>query len=86
MKLQIVCVRDRVADVYGQPAFVVSLGSAIRGFGDECRRPHSVERPNAFNQHPDDFELFHVGSFDDETCVFETHIPKAIALGSDYKS
>lgn len=86
MKLYIVVMRDSVADVFGMPNFVASLGSAVRSFGDECQRPHSVERPNPLNQHPADFELFHVGSYDDATCTFEIHEPRSLALGSSYKS
>lgn len=84
MKMKIIVVRDRVADVYGAPSFVANVGTAVRGFGDEIARPHSEERPNAFNKHPEDFDLFLLGEYDDETASFDVHIPKQIAMGKDY--
>jgi hypothetical protein len=84
VKYKIVAVRDRVADVFGVPNFVLNLGAAVRGFGDEIRRPHSDERPNPFNQHPDDFDLYHLGEYDDAAATFEVHAPKQIAVGKNY--
>lgn len=85
MKYKIVCVRDRVADVYSVPQFVLNLGAAIRGFGDEVRRPHSENSPNNLNQHPEDFDLYFLGEYEDETGSFEPlERPKQIAIGKDY--
>lgn len=87
MKYKIIAVRDRAADVFGVPQFVVNLGGAIRSFGDEVKRPHSEERPNQFNLHPDDFELYFLGEFEDETAVFTMEErPKMIAVGKDYSA
>lgn len=80
MKYIIVCVRDRAADVYGVPQFVNSLGSAIRSFGDEINR--SAEN-NAFYNHPDDFDLYSIGTYDDQTCDFVCGVPKQVAVGKD---
>lgn len=85
MKYKIIAVRDRVADIFGVPNFVVNLGAAIRGFGDEIKRPHSEERPNAFNQHPEDFDLYHLGDYDDESASFDMlERPNQIAVGKNY--
>jgi hypothetical protein len=85
MKYKIVVVRDRVADGYSIPQFVLNIGAAIRGFGDEVRRPHSEERPNSLNQHPEDYDLFYLGEYDDESGQFEQlDRPKQIAIGKDY--
>lgn len=75
-------VRDSAANVYGQPMCVPSLGIAVRSFGDEVKR---VDANNQMNKHPEDFELFDVGTYDDNTCTFETYAPKSIARGVDYK-
>lgn len=78
-----VSIKDRAADAFGRPAFVASLGVAVRSFTDE------VNREGADNQmyaHPDDFDLYDIGTFDDATCVFELHdFPKVIARGKDVK-
>lgn len=86
MKYKIICVRDRAADVYSVPNMVLNTGAAIRAFGDEIRKPHTEDRPNQFNTHPEDFDLYLLGEYDDETASFETHAPKQIAIGKDYKA
>lgn len=85
MKYKIVTIRDRVSDLFGQPSFVVHIGGHIRQFGDEIKRPHTDERPNSLNQHPEDFDLYLLGTYDDETGRFENEErPKQIAIGKDY--
>ena len=78
MRYKIVCVRDRAADVYGQPIFVSSLGAALRSFGDEVNNKESV-----FSKHPDDYDLYELGEFDDSSAVFDTCIPRQIAVGKE---
>lgn len=83
MKYKIVSVRDRVAGCFGVPNFVVSSGAAIRAFGDEINRADSK---NHFYMHPDDFDLFELGEFDDERCVFDlVGSPQQLCLGRDLK-
>lgn len=84
MKYKVVTVRDRGIDAFGTPFFVNSLGGAIRGFGDEVKRPHSEERPNLMNKHPEDFDLYYLGEYDDDTGAFESLRPEQIAIGKDY--
>jgi hypothetical protein len=81
---QIICtVKDRAADAYGRPMFVPSAGVAIRSFSDE------INRNNAENQlynHPDDFDLYELGEFDDNTAIFSLHEqPKLLSLGKQVK-
>lgn len=81
MILIIMSVRDRVADVFGQPFYVVSRGSAIRGFADEINR---VDGANQLNKHPDDFDLYELGTFSDGDAVFMLHDkPQQVAIGKD---
>lgn len=83
MKLQIVAVRDRAADVFGQPQFVAAVGVAIRGFQDEANRE---ERSNQLFMHPEDFDLYHIGEYDDSDGSFVSWVPKMIAVGKDMKA
>jgi hypothetical protein len=81
---QIICtVKDRAADAYGRPMFVPSVGVAIRSFSDE------INRNNADNQlfnHPDDFDLYELGEFDDNSGLFALHEqPKLLSLGKQVK-
>lgn len=83
MKLIICTVKDRAADAYGRPMFVPSTGVAIRSFSDE------INRNNAENQlynHPDDFDLYELGEFDDNTGLFSLYEqPKLLSLGKQVK-
>lgn len=83
MKLHMVAVRDIKANVFGQPNFVLSLGGAIRGFGDECQREG---KDNLMYNHPEDFELYHLGWYGDGDAHFEVLAkPEQIAIGGNYR-
>jgi len=79
---QMCSVLDMVAQQYGRPFFAVSEGSAIRGFSDEVNRPSE----SVISQHPNDFQLFHVGTFDDESCVISLNsAPRLMISGAQIK-
>lgn len=83
MKLVLCSVKDRAADAYGRPMFVPSVGVAIRSFSDEVNRK-DVE--NQLFNHPDDFDLYELGEFDDNTGLFALHEqPKLLSLGKQVK-
>lgn len=77
----VVCsVRDRAAAVYSQPFFSPTLETALRSFRQ------LVNDSNAGLPHtnPDDFDLFHLGSFNDETGFFsQSGSPVQVAIGRD---
>lgn len=82
MKFYIVAIRDSAADVYSVPQFVPSLGGFIRSFGDQIAKR---EANDALGAHPEDFEVFHIGTYDDSDASFDIFsVPKAIARGADY--
>lgn len=84
MKMHIVAVRDIVANVFGQPMFVGTLGGAIRSFGDQCT--NTTDASNVLATHPEDFELYQLGEYNDENARFELLAePKQIAIGASYK-
>ena len=80
--LYVVCaVRDRAADVFGQPFFVNARGSAIRSFSDEINNP---KRDSAIAAHPEDFDLYQLGRYDDSGGTFELFDrPEQLAIGKD---
>ncbi len=82
--IQIICaVKDRAADAFGRPLFVPSVGLAIRSFSDEVNRSDSE---NQMFNHFDDFDLYEIGSFDDNTGIIECHPqPKLLSLGKSVK-
>jgi hypothetical protein len=82
--INIICsVKDRAADAFGRPLFVPSVGLAIRSFSDEVNRQAD---DNQMYHHSDDFDLFELGTFDDNTGIIECHPqPKQLALGKSVK-
>jgi hypothetical protein len=82
--INVICsVKDRAADAYGRPLFVPSVGLAIRSFTDEVNREAA---DNQMHNHPDDFDLYELGTFDDNTGIIECHAtPKQLALGKQVK-
>ncbi len=88
MKFEIVCVRDIVANCYSHPQFVPNLGSAIRAFGDQCR-----DKNTQIGAHPEDYELYHLGTYDDQDAAFrdvngagiDDVEKKQIAVGANYR-
>jgi hypothetical protein len=82
--INIICsVKDRAADAFGRPLFVPSVGLAIRSFSDEVNR---VADDNQMHHHSDDFDLFELGTFDDNTGIIECHPqPKLLSLGKSVK-
>jgi len=83
MKLVLCSVKDRAADAYGRPMFVPSTGVAIRSFSDEVNR---AEADNQLYNHPDDFDLYEFGTFDDNSGIFDIYEqPKLLSLGKQVK-
>lgn len=81
MKMVIVSILDTAAGAYGRPAFVASEGVAVRQFQDEVNRAHD---DNQLYKHPDDFQLFYLGVFDDNTGGIDLLAqPKLISRAKD---
>lgn len=81
MVLVMCAVKDRAADAFGRPFFVASEGLGIRGFLDEVNR---AAEDNPLNKHPDDFDLYRLGTWDDNSCLFELEVtPKQLMLGKN---
>ncbi len=83
MRLIMCAVRDRAADAFARPMFVPSVGIAIRSFSDEVNRKAD---DNQMYHHADDFDLFELGEYDDETAKFIIlDTPKQLAIGKQVK-
>lgn len=67
MKLQVVAVADRALQAFNRPICVQALGLAVRSFQDEVNNTSSE-----LSKHPEDYELHHLGVFDDQTGAFES--------------
>lgn len=72
-------VHDAAIGAFGRPAFVASMGQAIRSFTDEVNRG---AEDNVMFKHPEDVSLYHLGTFDDGTGLFElVQVPRRICEG-----
>ena len=80
MILFVVCVKDRAADVFNRPFFVPHRNVAIRDFTDEVNR---VAGDNQLNKHPDDFDLYLLGEFDDARGAFVNNDPQVLVRAKD---
>lgn len=63
MNYFIVAVKDLAIEAFQPPAFCRAKGEAMRGFTDAVNDPANKQ----LNQHPEDFELWHIGYFNDQT-------------------
>ncbi len=63
----VISCKDRAADVFNRPFFVPHRNVAIRDFTDEVNRKAD---DNQLSNHPDDFDLYLLGQFDDNTGKF----------------
>lgn len=81
MIVQVFAVRDQKADAFNQPFCAPSIGIALRSFTDEVNRR---ERGNVMADHPEDFALYHLGSFNDADAKYKLFdSPAQIVVASD---
>ena len=84
MIMTIVSIKDRAADAFNRPFFVPTANMAIRSFMDEINRDHP---DNQMFAHPDDFDLYEIGIFDDSTGRIDSYVDmKLLMLGKQAKS
>jgi hypothetical protein len=85
--LYVICsVKDRAIEAF-QPTFCVRAeGQAIRGFQDALNNPEAAE-----SKHPDDYDLYVVGYFEDQTGTInygpdrQGDLPRKIADGKQLR-
>lgn len=74
----IVALFDSKAELFMQPMFVPSVGVAYRSIQDEAGRGGDG---NVLASHGSDFELYHLGAYDEESGVISP-LPKPSLLVS----
>lgn len=68
-------VYDEKAKAYLPPFFLHTVGMAHRAFADAVNDPSHM-----FAKHPEDFYLFRVGEFNDESGVVESVVPMELIV------
>lgn len=76
----VIAVRDRQLNSFMRPFVAQTIGQAIRSFRDEVNRTESE-----LNKHPEDYELYILGTFDDDNgALHQTpDHPTQIAIASN---
>lgn len=75
----ILAIRDRQLGAFMQPAAFQSIGQGIRSFRDETNN-----RESPLNKHPEDYDLYHCGNWDEKNGKIEAFPePTQIAIGSN---
>lgn len=77
MKAECFAVYDSKAAAYLQPIFVPNEAIALRIFADAVMNPE-----HAFHKHAEDFVIFSLGSFDDQTGKFDLHASPRSIVGA----
>lgn len=68
MTLEMFSIKDGAVAAYAQPFFARSRAEAVRILQDTM-----ASGDHQFARHPADFELFHMGTFDDQTGLVTTN-------------
>ncbi len=71
---------DSKANAYMQPWFLTQNGMAVRAFSD-CVNSDD----HNFSRHPEDYTLFSLGEFDDQTAKITRAEPISLGNGVQYK-
>lgn len=81
MKINLYALRDNKVGTFNPPVKIQNDAAAIRMFGDMVQR----DTDSIVGQHPEDFSLWFVGTFDDESGeLSQTDLVRSLANGSDF--
>lgn len=80
MILNIFAIHDSKAEAYMTPFFMRNNGEALRGFMDSMENSESP-----FHKWPQDYTLFWIGVYDDETGIIEHRTPKSLGNGVELR-
>jgi len=73
-------VKDLAVQAFGSPFLVRARGEALRSFQDEANR---TDGQSAVAQHPEDYELYYIGTYDEEHGTLAGQPPELIARAKD---
>lgn len=78
MEMVLCSIYDSKAEAFSNPMSFQSVAQAMRAFGDHINDPGSD-----MHRHPEDYVLFHVGTFDQRSSNIEVVPSKAVSYGQD---
>lgn len=80
MNIQVFSVFDLKSKVFGQPFYSHNSAVAQRSFSIAVN-----DSSTGLFKHPEDFVLFHIGTFDDEKGDFSSFAPVNLGLAAHFK-
>lgn len=81
MRLILLSFFDSAAECYTRPFFAGSRGEAVRLFSDLVADPD-----HAIGRHPEDYTLYVLGSFNQQTGELERTEPVSLGNGMDFRA
>lgn len=78
MILKMYSVYDRKTEIHHPPAFCHNTGHALRFFTDVFTSPDNV-----FGKHAEDYQIFEIGTFNDEDAKLTACTPHLITSGAE---
>lgn len=81
MNKNIYSIYDNKTCVFNTPFFSMNNAAAIRTFSDAAN-----DTQTNINKHPEDFALFHIGHYDEETGEISGTNHTNLGLASDYQN
>ena len=86
MTLKLFSIRDQKSEAFGTPFYQATHGEAERNF-----RTLVNDNKSTVSQYPDDFDLYYLGTFDDNTGKVQTldtpqHVIKAVQVKTQNSS
>lgn len=79
MRLFCYSIFDLKASVFNTPFFFRSRGEAVRAFIDLAN-----DNKSSISRHPEDYSLFEIGSWDDQSSTFESVAPVSLGIASSF--
>lgn len=80
MKTLVFAVLDLKIGTYASPFFMPTVASAKRAFAGAANDPGTM-----LFKHPDDFALYHLGEFDDESGQLTACLPDNLGLAVTFQ-
>lgn len=76
--MNIYAIKDHAIEAFNRPFFLPADGSAIRAFQDEINNEQGE-----LYKHPEDYELYKIGIYNEQTAEIGPQKPQLLAAGAD---
>lgn len=80
MLFQLYAIKDRSVEAFQPMSCCRAEGEALRAFHDALSNPQN----GVIHKHPDDFDLWYLGTYDDQTGHISAEQPRKVADGKTF--